>query len=240
MSVQAIVFDVYETLIQNRPSQWQDTFGRMVKTLGLNTDPALLWKRWKSFDVEFRKKRLNLSFPRGRTDASPPFKSYAQTWQEAFERAFSSLGLPDLSEEATHIVVDELGRHPPYPDAIEVLPRLQRDWRTAIVSNADDAYLLPSLKLLGVRFEAVVSSERARAYKPLPKPFMDALSSLKVAPAQAVYVGDQPFDDVLGAKKVGMRAIWLNRNGASYDGSAPRPDAEIQLLHELPEVLKSL
>ncbi len=54
----------------------------------------------------------------------------------------------------------------------------------------------------------VYSSEMAWT-KPHPQAFRQAASALAVDPAEAVYVGDRPFEDVHGSQTVGMRAIWV-------------------------------
>jgi putative hydrolase of the HAD superfamily len=74
--------------------------------------------------------------------------------------------------------------------------------------------------------------------KPHPSAFLAVLSALSVAdPAQAVFVGDRAFDDVHGAKQVGMRAV-LRRNPfvPTYE---VQPDAVITRLTELPPLLSS-
>ena len=37
-------------------------------------------------------------------------------------------------------------------------------------------------------------------------------------------MGDNPFDDVLGAHGVGMGTVWVNRTGQEYDTTYPEPD----------------
>ena len=56
---------------------------------------------------------------------------------------------------------------------------------------------------------AVYSSELPWT-KPHPEAFRAALDAIGVAdPATAVFVGDRPFDDIHGAKQVGMRAVLV-------------------------------
>jgi putative hydrolase of the HAD superfamily len=54
----------------------------------------------------------------------------------------------------------------------------------------------------------VYSSEIAWT-KPHPQAFRTAAAALGVEPAEAVYVGDRPFEDVHGSQVAGMRAIWV-------------------------------
>jgi len=54
----------------------------------------------------------------------------------------------------------------------------------------------------------VYSSEMAWT-KPHPEAFRAAAAALGVDPAEAVYVGDRPFEDIHGSQLAGMRAIWV-------------------------------
>lgn len=47
------------------------------------------------------------------------------------------------------------------------------------------------------------------AFKPLPSAFRRTLAELGTQAAAAVSVGDQIFTDVLGAKLIGMRAVYV-------------------------------
>lgn len=91
-------------------------------------------------------------------------------------------------------------------DAIEVLQDAEVDW--VIVSNVDDPVLGALFKRtgLGTYVSEVVTSHRARAYKPHPRPFRMALDRLGVAPCQAVHVGDSAREDRAGARAAGMQS----------------------------------
>lgn len=54
----------------------------------------------------------------------------------------------------------------------------------------------------------VYSSEIAWT-KPDPKAFLASADAIGVAPSDAAYVGDRPFEDVHGSQLAGMRAIWV-------------------------------
>ena len=47
------------------------------------------------------------------------------------------------------------------------------------------------------------------ALKPMPAAFRHSLRTLAVSAPQALCIGDQLFTDVLGAKLVGMRAVYV-------------------------------
>jgi putative hydrolase of the HAD superfamily len=229
--LKAIVFDVYNTLFHNNPQLWQQTFRNICSAQGLPVDPERLWQRWRAIERGFRQRRVNLADP----DAQPPFESYREAWVSTFRQVFQEMGLVGNADGATEMAIHDLGRREPFPDTFLVLDRLNGRVRLAILSNADVDFLEPLLEGHGLRsrFEFVLCSEEARSYKPDPLPFRMVLGRLGVAPQEAVQVGDTLHEDVLGAKKAGMQAAWVNRSGALADPSLPAPDYEVRSLTEL-------
>lgn len=67
---------------------------------------------------------------------------------------------------------------------------------------------LATLGLLEYIDYAVFSGDLG-IWKPRPQIFLQVLERLDVAPAEAVFVGDSPREDIRGAQAVGMRAIWI-------------------------------
>jgi putative hydrolase of the HAD superfamily len=89
---------------------------------------------------------------------------------------------------------------------------------------------------------AVYSSEVPWT-KPHPEAFRAALAAVGVTdPARAVFVGDRPFDDIHGAKQVGMRAVLVPHSAIpeSQKGHVEgAPDAVIDRLSDLLGVVDS-
>jgi putative hydrolase of the HAD superfamily len=80
---------------------------------------------------------------------------------------------------------------------------------------------------------AVYSSEIPWA-KPHPEAFRAAMAAVGVDdPAACVFVGDRPYDDVHGAKSIGMRAVLIP-NSDVPPFAAAMPDAVITRLSDLP------
>lgn len=77
------------------------------------------------------------------------------------------------------------------------------------------------------------------ASKPDPAMFEAALRHTGVSPSATVHVGDQPVDDIEGARGVGMHTIWVNFGGGA-DGSAVGASAAVSRLDELPAVIAGL
>lgn len=227
--ITAVIFDMYDTLVENEQHFWLATFEEVVRAQELDTTVNRLWAEWRTVEKEFRLSRIK---------PGVPFKSYYQAWQESFAYAFTVLRLKGDVDAAAHQAIQDISRRPPFPETLEALGLIQPLWQTAVLSNADDAFLLPNVARLGLRFAVVVSSEGARCYKPQPELFREVLWQLGVSPREAVYVGDRQFEDVTGASQVGMRSVWVNRAAAPLDPTLPAPDYQIGNLLELPRLLE--
>jgi putative hydrolase of the HAD superfamily len=80
--------------------------------------------------------------------------------------------------------------------------------RLGVVSNSDGR-VEQALEAAGLRhyFDVVIDSALVGLEKPDPRIFQAALAALRVAPEEALYVGDLYEVDVLGAQAAGIRAI---------------------------------
>ena len=236
--LKAVVFDAYETLALNKPSFWHDSFRQLCQEQELPVDPLALWNRWLPLERAFRRRRLD----RETMQQREPFQSYAEAWTDCFRQVFEEMGLAGDPAAATGVCVEGLGRRPLFSDAAPTLEGLSSRVRLAVLSNADRSYLYPLLEHhgLGGRFDAVRCSEETRSYKPHPGIFEQTLEALGVAPEEAVQVGDTLQEDVLGAKLVGMRTVWVNRSGAAPDPAGPAPDYQVRDLRELVGIVSGL
>jgi putative hydrolase of the HAD superfamily len=105
-----------------------------------------------------------------------------------------------------------------------------RGLATGLVSNAfDPGWLLHGdLARMGLaeRLDAAVFSSEIGKRKPHPAIFEEVLTRLDVAPGEALFVGDRRYEDVRGAKELGMAtvlALWFR---ADDDERGLDPDFE--------------
>jgi len=125
-----------------------------------------------------------------------------------------------------------------YPEVPYVLNSLNGKLKIALLSNADhDDPLIALLIESGFHFNVIVTSESVGAYKPRPEMFRKVLQEMHCDREDVVLVGDSPVSDILGAKKYGIRVIWVNRKGASLGSEFPEPDYEISHLNELLDII---
>ncbi len=226
--ITTVIFDMYGTLAQNEPFHWDNTFQEIIREQNLPCSSDQLREVWLIGARAFQASR--------RQDGTP-FRSYFDGWRESFITAFAALKIEGDPAAACLRAIDDLGRRPPFAETQEAVSAVKERWRIAVLSNSDDRHLNPMVQRLGFSFEAVLSSERARCYKPQPGLFQQILRQLGVPPDEAVYVGDRQLEDVLGASQVGMNTVWVNRSGEALDPKLPRPDHQVKNLLEIPELL---
>jgi len=110
------------------------------------------------------------------------------------------------------------------------------------VSNAlssADADVRRNCESLGIgdAVDHVVSSYSFGWEKPHPGIFERALWLARTTPVNACMVGDDFEADIVGAKAVGMRAVWRSSHERPR-GATVFPDATIASLEELPPILE--
>jgi len=173
-----------------------------------------------------------------------PFYLMADLYREFHRRAFNDLGV-SCSDDQLELVIEDLRQAAareasPQEGATELLNSLRNAGiRTGIVSVNDERDLSLLVDSCGFRdhVDFILSSEAARSCKPDREIFLQALHLADVPAAQAVYVGDMPALDVLGANRVGMRSVLLTQEAGfmvqpSIDEGAERPDFAISHLDE--------
>jgi putative hydrolase of the HAD superfamily len=130
-----------------------------------------------------------------------------------------------------------------YADTIDTLADLRgRGMKIGLVSNTvwPGSLHREDLECFGIIdfFDHVLFSADVGIRKPHPQIFQTALKALKVAPHEAVFVGDRVPEDVAGAKRVGMWGVWKQRPDRERLADVT-PDAQIIQLRELLAVLDS-
>ncbi|WP_148883555.1 TIGR02253 family HAD-type hydrolase [Thermococcus aciditolerans] len=129
-----------------------------------------------------------------------------------------------------------------FPDAVETIKALKDlGLHVGIITDSDNDYIEAHLKALGIYdlFDSITTSEDAGFYKPHEGPFRLALERADVEAGVALYVGDNPAKDCVGAKNVGMSSVLLDPNGAKRElwGNC---DFVVSKLSEVVEIVKGL
>jgi len=96
-------------------------------------------------------------------------------------------------------------------DALKTLETLRSSGkRLGIITNGPTEWQSRKIEAMGVAtlFDAIVISGEEGVEKPDPRIFARALERCGVAPAEAIFVGDHPENDIQGAKAAGLTPVW--------------------------------
>jgi len=217
MNPQALVFDAYGTLFDvYSVAQRCDSFWP-----GKGAGLSLAW----------RAKQLEYTWQRSLMRRYLPFSDVTR---EALGYACEALGL-QLTAARMEALMSEYLTLATYPDVPAALKKLHGR-KLAILSNGSPDMLEPLVKQSGLRFDAVLSVDELRIFKPAPQVYELAATRLKLSRENIGFVSSNCWD-ALGAKSFGFSVYWINRAAAPVDRLGFRPDAILKTLGDLPEVL---
>ena len=108
------------------------------------------------------------------------------------------------------------------PGAVNLLRHLKNRVEVGILTN-NPVQSVQDERLLEVPLEHWFVSGAVGLKKPDPKFFLYALEAVGCSPGDAVMVGDSWEKDVLGARGVGMRAVWFN----PLKATSPLPEVSV-------------
>jgi 2-haloacid dehalogenase len=211
MTHEALVFDAYGTLfdvhsVMRRCEEcWPGKGGLVSQT--------------------WRTKQLEYTWQRSLMQRYEPFSALTR---DALRYACEFLGLP-LDEKRMEALMQEYLRLAAFPDVPGTLKKLSGK-KTAILSNGSPDMLEPLVKSSGLKFDAVLSVDELKIYKPAPQVYELAVKRLGTRNIR--FVSSNCWD-ALGAKSFGFDVYWINRAGAPVDRLGFRPDKVVKSLDEI-------
>lgn len=133
----------------------------------------------------------------------------------------------------------------PYPDAIPTLQTLrQQGYKLGLITNAMQPMWMRDVELetygLLPYLDARVTSGDTGYMKPHPAIYERVLNMLAIQPAQAVFVGDRPENDIAGANTAGLTSVLISPPHLNYELNGIKPDYAIERLSELLPILAGL
>ena len=128
------------------------------------------------------------------------------------------------------------------PGAEEAVDTLHKKYRLFLVSNGTASVQKGRMTSANLYrfFEKVFVSQEIGHNKPA-KAYFDACFAQipDFDPAKAVIVGDSLSSDIQGGINAGIKTCWVNPSHATPKNGIV-PDYEIEALHQLPDLLKTL
>jgi len=242
MEIKAVVSDIYTTLIDIKTDEDdEDVYGRLagyLKYQGVYLSADEL--KWFFFEKKsFQKKHSKETYPE---------VDYRRVWYEILrENQYAYSGpdidrstiVPDIAKLHRSLTVQKIKL---YRGVYETLVGLRQRYKLGIVSDSQVEHALPELKMLGIHgfFDSVIISSEFGYRKPDVRLFAECLRRLGINPGNSVYIGNDTFRDIKGAKDAGMFTILIMTKGGKKDKNVAEPDFTIEHIDEIDKVLKEL
>ena len=199
-SVKALTFDVFGTVVDWRSSIIRE--GQLLSAnKGFDIDWAEFADRWRG----------------GYGPAMARVRSGELPWTKIDD--LHRLILNDLVVEfgltgLTEIELDHFNkvwhRLIPWPDTVGGLNRLKTKYVITTLSNGNVSLLTNMAKNAGLPWDAVLSAELAKHYKPEPEAYLVAAELLSLSPEQVMMVATHP-SDLRAASRAGLRTAYVIR-----------------------------
>ena len=216
-----LLIDFYGTISKGDRDVVDSVCGKVVAACGLDLDAEQMAECWgrQFFALLDRSNHQD-------------FLTLCECESASLRTTIASLGAGEIDVEPFVAELEEYWADPPiHADAAEFLREV--DLPTCCVSNADTEPLMAAIAKHGLRFDAVITSQSARCYKPAPAIFEKALATLEIEPQRAMHIGDSLHSDVGGAKNLGITTTWVRRANRIHDIGSCQPDHVVSCLTDM-------
>jgi 2-haloacid dehalogenase len=198
--VKALTFDVFGTVVN-----WRDSVAREAKAIlgakGYTLDWHDFADRWRA--------RYQPAMAKVRS-GERPWTRLDDLHRENLAELLAEFGVSELGTAE----IDQLNRAwhrlDPWPDTVEGLTRLKRNYILVTLSNGNVSLMVNMAKYAGLPWDAVLGAEVARAYKPQPEAYDRTAAFLDLKPAECMMVAAHN-GDLVAARGRGFRTAFVSR-----------------------------
>jgi putative hydrolase of the HAD superfamily len=241
MDIRAIAFDVNGTLVRILADDDEERIYRAAAHF--LTYQGIDLHRQELRDIYFQLMKEQL---RGSPEEYPEFdavgiwRSIIETYGTDFTLALPAGKLQQmpvfLAEMCRGVSRRQLGL---YPYVCEMLNVLREHYPLAIVTDAQSIYARGELHKVGLLgyFDPIIISGDHGYRKPDRRLFQYALDSMGVEARNALYVGNDMYRDIYGAREAGMTTVMFDSDQGVKVYQDCVPDYRITDFHDLLEVL---
>ena len=150
---------------------------------------------------------------------------------------------PGLAERLDRAIMDEIAQfyadsflaHPPpaHEDALHVLEAIKEmGFKMGLISNTGMTPGFTFRSYMEERgmleyFHTLTFSDEVKLAKPSSEIFMMTLEAMAARPEQTIHVGDHVINDVVGAKRCGMKTVWISGFYEREDLNDPETERDI-------------
>lgn len=164
--------------------------------------------------------------------------------KDAWTKGLQAFGIndPAFGEELAEMFPAQRRKSPfVYDETFQVLDELKGKYQLLLLTNGSPDLQNTKLDItpeLVPYFDQIVISGAFGRGKPDPSIFEHALELMGLQKDEVIMVGDNLMTDILGASRVGITSVWINRH--DKERNEVIPSYEIKHLEELYPILAEL
>jgi 2-haloacid dehalogenase len=160
-----------------------------------------------------------------------PWMNLDELQAGSFVELSPRFGLPELAALDVRRCVEAWHRLDPWPDVRDGLERLRRNYVLGTLSNGNLSLLIDLTRRGDLRFDALLSAEVFRHYKPDPETYLGAAALLGLPPESVMMVAAHA-GDLRAAASQGLRTAFVARPNefGSPEKSDPAPTGEVDFV----------
>jgi 2-haloacid dehalogenase len=208
--VRAVLFDTFGTVVD-----WRSGISRAVlrffdstvaRDHGLTVDPDAFADAWRA--------QYQPAMQRVRS-GERPFVSLDVLHRENLDIVLRSLGAaPGVPGTFAPGVLDTLAGAwhflPPWPDSVDGLLQVKRDFIIGPLSNGNTALLVDMAKSAGLPWDVILGSDVTQAYKPTRGAYLKQAAFLGLEPGE-VMLAAAHNGDLTAAREAGLATAFIAR-----------------------------
>jgi 2-haloacid dehalogenase len=204
--IRALLFDVFGTVVD-----WRGSIIREGEASGIELDWGRFADRWRAGypGAMDRVRRGEL-----------PWKKIDELHRMVLDELIVEFGLERWSEAERDHWNRVWHRLTPWPDAVAGLTRLKQRYTIATLSNGNMSLLVDMAKHGGLPWDAVLSAELFRHYKPDREVYLGAAELLDCRPHEVTLVAAHA-SDLRAARACGLRTAFVFRRDEKGPGRGP-------------------
>lgn len=213
LSVQALFFDVFGTLMDWRTSVAREA-ERVLGALGYELDWLAFADAWRG---EYQPGMEEVR------SGHLPFSKLDVLHRRNLERLLPRFDLDNLSDEVLDDLTLVWHRLDAWPEVPAALARLKAKFRVAPCSNGNISLMVDLARRNGMVWDAILGAEIAGDYKPKPRVYRAACEAFDFAPERCMMVAAHSRD-LAAASRCGLRTAHVarpNEYGPATGETAP-------------------
>ena len=171
-------------------------------------------------------------------EAGPGWRPYREVLTAGLTRAAEREGIP-LPRGGEQAFVDAWPDMAVFDDAGPALTALrEHGWRLAFLTNCDENLFATTRARLPVPFDAWVTAEEVRSYKPDLAHFRKFAEKTGATGKNWIHVANSWVHDMMPAARMGLRSVWVDRDLTGHP--AKLADRRITSMRRLPEAVSDV